>query len=145
MIGTRIYALALTCGALAFAACGDDPTGPPLDCLGGMALSIGASENGSLQQGDDLDIDGAFMDRYALEVRDRETVEITLRSGAFDAFLWLLTEDEEVLESNDDGGVGVNETDAQITRTLARGCYFVDATSWEAGETGNYTLTVRRR
>ena len=72
---------------------GDSPTQgePPLSCSGGVPLAVGSTISGELQPGDELDIDGAFLDRYALAVPTAATVRITMRSGEVDSFLWLLT------------------------------------------------------
>lgn len=110
-----------------------------LECSGGQQIAVGESVNGSLQPGDDLDVDGAFLDRYALAVEDDGEVTITLTSVDFDAWLWLLDEDESVLDSDDDSAGDFN---ARITMSLDRGCYLVDATSFEEGETGDYELVI---
>ena len=144
MIERRFGAVLLCCAAMALGACGSDSSGPSdLECEGGLALTIGANVGGVLEQGDALDVDGAFLDRYALTVTGAGPVEITMRSTAVDAFLWLLSESGAVLAQDDDSGLGVNGLDAQITETLSEGCYLVEATTFE-GETGAYTLTVER-
>jgi hypothetical protein len=131
---------------LPIAACGDSsPAGPEdLNCTGGAPLSVGATVNGTLEEGDDLDIDGAFLDRYALTVNQGGQIEITMRSTAVDAFLWLLETNESVIAFDDDSGGGPGGLDARITRNLSTGCYLVEATSAFPGETGPYTLEVRR-
>ena len=124
------------------ASCGgsDSPTDNSLECSGGTVLGLGASATtGTLQNGDDLDFDGAYLDRYSLAIQSGATVRITMRTAAFDSFLWLLTSGGTLIESDDDGGGGL---DAQITDTLGRGCYLIEATSLVAGQTGSYTLTA---
>ena len=144
MIERRFGAVLLCCAALALGACGSDSSGPPdPDCEGGLALTVGANVGGVLEQGDELDIDGAFLDRYALTVTASGPLEITMRSTAVDAFLWLLSETGAVLAQDDDSGLGVNGVDAQLTETLSEGCYLVEATTFP-GESGAYTLTVER-
>ena len=127
---------------LGLASCGgsDSPTDNSLQCSGGTVLGLGANATtGTLQAGDDLDIDGAFLDRYSLAIQSGATVRITMRTAAFDSFLWLRASGGALIESNDDGGGGL---DAQITETVGRGCYIVEATSLFPGETGNYSLTA---
>lgn len=145
MIRNRMQVVVLTLATAALAACGDDgPSGPStLNCTGGAALSVGANVGGTLQDGDQLDIDGAYLDRYALTVSQSGTIEITMRSTQLDAFLWLLDDEGAEIEQDDDDGGGVTGFDAQIVRTLSRGCYLIDATTWP-DETGSYTLTVTR-
>lgn len=141
---SRVSTLAAGLALVTLFGCGDDPTGPSLTCTGGSPLAVGGTVNGTLQQGDDLDIDGAFLDRYALSVTSSATITITMRSNEVDAFLWLLdAEDETVIDSDDDGGGGDTGLDARIQRSLDRGCYWVEATSAFAGPTGAYTLTVQ--
>jgi hypothetical protein len=111
-----------------------------LECSGGPELGLGANATtGRLEAGDGLDVDGAFLDRYSLAIQSGATVRVTMRTAAFDSFLWLRTSGGGTIESNDDGGGGL---DAQITRTLGRGCYIVEATSLGAGFTGDYTLVA---
>jgi len=129
--------------ALIFAAaCGGDSTGPVnLDCTGGTSLAVGATVNGTLQQGDELDVDGAFLDRYALTVEEAGNIRMTMRSDELDAFLWLLSPNGSVITADDDSGGGL---DAQITRSLNRGCYLLEATTYPE-ETGAYVLSVQRQ
>lgn len=143
MIRKGFVSVVIVAVASAFAACGDgDSTGPSnLNCTGGTALAVGASVNGMLEQGDDADIDGAFLDRYALTVEQGGTIEITMRSSDLDSFLWLLQPDGDVIEGDDDGG---GNLDALITRSLNRACYLVEATTF-LGQSGAYTLSVQRR
>jgi hypothetical protein len=118
----------------------DSPTDNTLECSGGPVLGLGANATtGTLQAGDGLDIDGAYLDRYSLAIRSGATVRITMRTAAFDSFLWLKASGGATIDFDDDGGGGL---DAQITETLARGCYLVEATSLGAGHTGNYTLSA---
>jgi hypothetical protein len=128
----------LLAGLVGLSSCGgDSPTDNSLDCSGGSPLSIGAGVTGTLQAGDALDIDGAYLDRYALEVGQTGTVRITMTSAAVDAFLWLRSPSGSVLTADDDSGGG---SDARITQSLSRGCYLVEATTFFEGETGGYNL-----
>lgn len=138
----RLLAVATSAAVVALAACGDDPAAPALDCTGGVPLAVGATVNGTLEEGDALDIDGAYLDRFALAVTSDRTVTITMRSPELDSFLWLRTAGGAVITTNDDGGGGVNGLDARIVRDLERECYLVEATTFP-GQTGAYTLTVQ--
>jgi hypothetical protein len=122
---------------LAFSSC-SELTGSG-DCSGGVDIAVGEVRNGTLQAGDDLDVDGAYLDPYALRVSSDQTVNITMTSTAVDAWLWLLDDDGNVLDVDDDSAGGTN---ALITIPLSRGCYVVEATSYSPGETGSYTVSV---
>ncbi|MEJ2502589.1 MAG: hypothetical protein P8177_04600 [Gemmatimonadota bacterium] len=141
----RRPAVALLLPLLVFAlACGDDddPTSPGLECEGGTPLSVNETRTGTLEEGDDLDVDGAFLDRYALAVEDGASVVITMDSDDVDAYLWLLSSGGSVIENDDDSGDGFN---ARIEETLSRGCYLVDATSSFPDDVGDYTLRVQEQ
>lgn len=143
MIQGRNRAAAILIAALALGACGDS-SGPPDSCPGGTPIALGATVNGTLQQGDDLDVDGAFLDRYALRVASSGSIEITMSSTELDSYLWLLTSNGAVITSDDDSGGGISGVDAQIVRSLDRGCFLIDATTFP-GESGPYTLSVQRQ
>lgn len=110
-----------------------------LDCGGGVDMEIGDMRLGALQTTDELDVDGAYLDAFSLRVESEQDVFILMESASVDAWLWLLTEDGEVIEFDDDSGGG---SDAEIVTTLPRGCYVIQATSFSPGETGTYALTV---
>lgn len=110
------------------------------------AIVYGQTVNGALEATDQRADDESFYDAWVFSGRAGETVEITLESGEFDAFLVLgLVRGGRwtALESNDDGEEG---TDAQIVHTLPEdGEYVIRANSLTPGETGGYALTLRRR
>jgi hypothetical protein len=110
-----------------------------LDCAGGVDIEIGDMRVGALQTTDELDVDGAYLDAFSLRVTSEQDVFVLMESASVDAWLWLLTEEGDVIDFDDDSGGG---TDAEIVATLPRGCYFIQATSFGPGETGTYALTV---
>ncbi len=121
-----------------------DSTGPEdlVTCTGGTPLAVGATVNGTLAEGDELDFDGAYLDRYALAVQQGGTHEVTMRSTELDSFLWLVNPDSgDIIAFDDDSGGGL---DARIVHPLDRGCYWVEATTFP-GESGAYTLSVLRQ
>lgn len=124
---------------LAVGGCADLFGPDALSCSGGIDLRVGDSVSGTLQSGDQQDIDGAWLDSYTLGVEEESNVTIDMRSTEVDSWLWLLSASGGVITADDDGGDGVN---ARITRNLDRGCYTVEATTFAAGETGSYTLQV---
>jgi len=108
---------------------------------------------GRLEAGDAILPDKTFADLYRFTGTAGETVEITLASGAFDAYVWLYDRDRQILASGDDE---LNATDCQIQVDLAySGDYYVLVNSYgpmidEYGnpepnyvsETGPYTLAL---
>jgi hypothetical protein len=123
------------------AACSDDdPTGPEdFECGDSPVLTLGTPTTGTLQSGDDLDVDGAYLDRYSLVLEAATVIQIDMESDAVDAFLWLRTEGGSMIELNDDGG---NDLNARIVESLQAGCFIVDATSADPDDVGGYTLLV---
>ncbi len=122
---------------------GPRPLRPLGDCPS-SPIAVGQTINGTLAVTDCFLDDGNFVDLYAFTVTAGQQVSITLDSVAFDAYLYLLAPDGTLLASDDDGGNGTN---AQIPTaggflTLGAGTYTIYATSFEAEETGNYTLRL---
>ena len=81
---------------------------------------------------------GRFARLFEFALSGEREVTIDLES-AVDTYLFLLDGQNGVIESDDDGGSGLN---SQITRTLAAGAYRVEATTFGDGETGSFTLRV---
>lgn len=102
------------------------------------------SISGSLSTTDCQRLDGAFADVYRLSVTGTANVRINLASSAFDAFLILTDADFINIASADDGGDGGEYTnDAQLSRSLSPGTYYIVAGANKIGQLGSYTLTVR--
>lgn len=110
-----------------------------------MPISPGETLSGRLSDTDSREADGAFSDAWTFRGQAGETYTITLHSGDFDAYLHfgrVVDGEWQMPDSNDDGGGG---TDAALTVTVPQdGVYGIRASSYEAGQTGDYTLTVRR-
>jgi Calx-beta domain-containing protein/pre-peptidase/VCBS repeat protein len=108
-------------------------------------IVVGQTINGTLATTDCFLDDGNFVDVYTFTGTANQQVSITLDSIAFDAYLYLLAPNGTLLSSDDDGGGG---TDARIPTaggfiTLpTNGTYTIYATSFEAEETGAYTLRL---
>ena len=87
---------------------------------------------------------GSYARYYSFTLTQRSEVTITLErtSGDADTFLSLLSgtgRDGDELHSNDDDG---GTTRSRIQETLEAGTYTVEATTYGAGQTGTFTLTV---
>jgi hypothetical protein len=103
-------------------------------------LVVGDERRGILGANSCLQGDGSRANMYRLDVKASREVTITMRSPEMDAYLSLYGANGESIESNDDGAGG---TDAEITRTLAAGTYYIAANVLTASSSGSYTLTIR--
>ncbi len=106
---------------------------------GGLAAPL--DHSGRLEKGDDTLSSGEFFDSYEFEGSPGQHVSIDLRSSAFDTYLILKDPAGEQTENDDadDGGVGHSRIDADLTEA---GTYQVLVTSYETGESGDYSLTI---
>ncbi|UCC71227.1 MAG: hypothetical protein JSV86_12635 [Gemmatimonadota bacterium] len=86
--------------------------------------------------------DGALFDVYTLTGAAGDSIEITLRSGDFDALLLVADLEEEYLGGDDDsGGPPPDGTDAALTIVFdVADTVLVIATSFWPGEAGAYAL-----
>jgi hypothetical protein len=85
---------------------------------------------------------GRYARFFTFSLPSTTSVQIDLESGE-DAFLYLLrgaAPTGEVMSSDDDGGDGEN---ARLTRRLEAGTYTVEATTYEAGTAGRFTVRVQ--
>lgn len=118
-----------------------DPTAGVLHPVG--SLRMGQTVRGDLSASDPKAADNSYYDDYTFTGRRGDHVVVTMRSGAFDAFLAFGTANGDSFdssESDDDSGGG---TDARIDVTLpADGTYVIRANTLRAGETGSYTLEM---
>ena len=108
-------------------------------CASLTALPLPADVDGNLETTDEQNPDGTFFDLHAFDVDSDATVTIAMTSSAFDTYLVLFDENGVYITENDDFG---GSTNSRISRALAEGCYIVMATSFDAAETGAYTVTV---
>jgi hypothetical protein len=104
-------------------------------------LRVGQTVEAELSEDDPLrHFDPAHMDLYALELALGQRIIITMRSDAFNSYLWVVAPSGEVLREDDDSGGGLDAL-VELTAPYA-GTYLVVATTY-AGLTGPYTLSVR--
>jgi hypothetical protein len=106
-----------------------------------QVVRAGQTINGSLSASDATISSGEYIDRYTLSGRAGETLTIRVESGAIDPYL-LMRGPNGFSEDNDD----VSEADrsSELVVTLpASGSYTLGVTSYSAGETGTYRLSVR--
>jgi subtilase family serine protease/subtilisin-like proprotein convertase family protein len=114
---------------------------------GGLPINRGQTIAGALGAGDCLSLlrPGAFADRYTFTGSVAQQVAITLTSGAFDAYLYLIGPGDTVVALNDDSGGTLNSripiTGGFLTLPAA-GTYTIEATSFVPGATGAYTVML---
>ncbi len=85
--------------------------------------------------------DGASFDVFTLTGAVGDSIEVTLRSEDFDAFMLVAFTDEEVFWWDDDSGGGTSGTDAAFTLVFdVAETVLLIASSFAPGEAGAYTL-----
>lgn len=102
-------------------------------------IMVGETIRGSLTTASCRRSDDSYADVYRLEVPSAGTVTLTMRSGAFDAYLSLRDASDTFVDSDDDGAGGTN---ARLTVRLQPGTYYIFANTLRGGATGEYTLGV---
>jgi hypothetical protein len=97
--------------------------------------------NGRLEDGDETLTTGEFVDSYEFDGSPGQHVSIDLRSSTFDTYLILKDPAGEQTENDDTDGGGVGHSSIEADLTEA-GTYEVLVTSYEAGESGAYALSI---
>lgn len=107
-------------------------------------VRVGQTVRGTLAGGDETLGSGEFADSWTLNGRRGERYEIRLSSTAFDPYL-MVRGPGGLSADNDDDAAGQDGTNARLLITAAAdGPITIGATSFRPGETGSYTLDVRR-
>ena len=116
---------------------------------GGCALNDLGALSGTVTRVGDLGDDcaspnysGRLARYYSFTLGQAGSVTVDLVSSAFDTFLTLRADagvSGRLVASDDDGGQGTN---SRIARELPAGTYTIEATSYAAGVTGAFSLTV---
>ena len=86
--------------------------------------------------------DRGYARYYGFTLEQGSQVTIDLESSE-DTYLYLRSGDARtgsVLHENDD--VASGNTDSQISETLTAGSYTIEATTYNPGEAGSFTLTI---
>ena len=83
--------------------------------------------------------DGAYASAAQFSLTERQAITISLDSVEADPFLYLLDDQSDVVEFDDDGGSGLN---SRIDRLLPPGTYRALATTFTPGETGWFALAI---
>lgn len=105
-------------------------------------ILVNAKNNLSDQDSTDKKLPGRFIKMQELKLIGGATYHIELQSNDFDAYLVLQdVKGKKLTEDNDSGG-GLNAK--LVFRAPSDGLYKVLVTTFNANETGDYALTVRR-
>jgi Caspase domain len=105
-----------------------------------VALGVGERVEGTLEEGDHLLSSGEYGDAYEFDGTAGQAVRIELRSPAFDTYLALVTPGGGTIQNDDyEGDTHQSVIELKLTET---GGYRLVATSYEAGERGDYALSV---
>jgi hypothetical protein len=115
--------------------CGDIPE-TCVDCSFGI-VSCGLTETNQFPRSDCRSLRGPAMDIYDLVLGGGEvTIDLT---GDYDTYLHLYDDSCTEIDSDDDGGNGLN---SQIVIDLAPGVYHVGVSSYGTGAAGTFDLTA---
>jgi hypothetical protein len=111
-----------------------------------QSLQFGTPAEGELTADDPLTPDGLRHDDWRFSTRDGQRVELTLQSGAFDAWLevWPADADPEAgpVHQDDDGLSG---TDSRLRYTASGGDWIARVRAFDGEATGAYVLTLTQR
>jgi hypothetical protein len=116
------------------------PTSAAADAARARPITVGQTISSSLSSADPKLTDGSFYQVWSLPLRRGQSVAVTLRSSAFDAYLMVAQQGGGYARNDDDGGGGTN---SRVAFTAPEtGTYLLKANSIAAGATGDYSLTV---
>jgi len=113
-------------------------------CLFDLFVTRGITTAQTVASTDCVDTSGPYYaDLYQVVLRSGQTITITERSTAFDAYLFLFDHSGATVASDDNSGGGSGGTDARLTyQTTSSGDYYIAAATAAVGATGAYTLTI---
>lgn len=107
-------------------------------------IVVGQTINGQLTTSDCL-MTGKYIDYYSFTGVVGQQIAIELNSAAFDTYLILYNPSGGIVQEDDDGGTGTNSRippDAGYLSLTATGTYKIAATSYGAGATGSYSISL---
>ncbi|MYC31224.1 MAG: hypothetical protein F4X65_14235 [Chloroflexi bacterium] len=85
---------------------------------------------------------GSYARFYTFTLTDTSEVTIDLESGDSDTYLYLLQGGGKTAQAL--AGQGSSSRSSRIDHVLGPGTYTIEATTYESGQTGSFTLTVNR-
>ncbi|HEX8116366.1 MAG TPA: PPC domain-containing protein, partial [Pyrinomonadaceae bacterium] len=124
---------------------GREKNGPGTTCAAPTAISYGQTVNGTLANTDCLLAGGSYYDGYTFSGTAGQQILISMSSSAFDTYLYLHAPGGGLLTQDDDGGGGTNSripAGSGFLTLPSTGTYTIRASSFSAGSTGSYSLTL---
>ncbi len=117
------------------------PPLPPSSILVAREIEYGATESGRLSA------ENNYEQSWRFEAQAGDRVLITMRSEDLDSYLYLYSNEIELLVEDDDSGLGESGYDAQITYTIPDdGMYFIVAGQFfDENNAGDYTVTLEKQ
>ena len=118
---------------------GQGPAGPP---AGDVPIRVGESRDGRLGQGARQLDSGEYVNTFTLRGRRGQQLDLRLSSSEFDPYLQINGPGDFSAYNDDDVDAGDSRDSRLIVTLPADGAYRIAATSYEAGESGRYRLSV---
>jgi len=103
-------------------------------------VTPGQTVTGTLHGGSCRLSDGRWAAPWQLTLSAAAALRIDMTSSQFDTYLIVTDADGRIVALDDDGGIGTN---SRLTQHFAAGSYTVWATTFMAGESGAYQLSVQ--
>ena len=103
-------------------------------------LQVGSSVTANLSSEDRTLSGGEYADIYTFTAEAGQPIRVEMNSGPIDTYL-VVSGPAGFVEENDDFEGSLDNSVVEF-RAPATGTYSITATSYDAGETGNYTLSV---
>ncbi|HYH80982.1 MAG TPA: hypothetical protein VEX86_14370 [Longimicrobium sp.] len=107
-----------------------------LDCDRVRSFSLGSSANGSLDPSDCRLGDGSAVDYYRFRLSSSRDVYLSMTSNVIDPYVAVVDEFGNLVAEEDNGGAGFSE----MSVFLPSGTYYIAASSFSAGDYGDYFL-----
>jgi len=105
-------------------------------------ITVGQTVNGTLSatSGRSGGCAGCYADLYQFTLTSSQTLSVAMNSTVFDTYLRVLDGSGNTLAEDDDSGDGSNSL---LQRPFVAGTYRIEATSYNSGTGGAYTLALR--
>lgn len=92
----------------------------------------------------DCDFDGFYADDYLVVLQPGQTLNLRMESTAVDAFLVLYDQFGDVIATDDDSAGGNNALLSYRNAGTSAALFIAEASTFDAGASGAYTLSVTR-